>query len=224
MTGVVYTAVIGATDPLPPAPGPIEGLAFVCITDGPDVPGWTMQRISPPAVPTAARAAARALKMRAPERFPDAAWSIWVDASFRLVDVAGLLASAVRLQAPIVGFRHPDRGRIREEARAVLQAGQAPAAAVQRQVQAYQRDGFDTDAAPQSVLTTTGILYREHTSAVAAFDALWAEQLEQFTLRDQLSVDYCARRCGLAIGYWPGHYRDNVFAVYERRRRRPRVA
>lgn len=220
MTGVVYTAVIGQTDPLEAPPPSRHDVAYVCFTDGRPVDGWETR---PVVARGAARPMARGFKTQPQALFPDAQWSVWMDASFRLVDLAALVDAAIATGCPIVGFHHPDRARIVDEAQAIIRAGQAPADAVLRQVRAYQGAGFDRPDVAQRVLTTTGVLFRRHTPAVAAFDALWLTQIELYTVRDQLSVDFCAWRCGLPIGYWPGHYRANPFVVYERLRRRRRA-
>ena len=218
---VVFTAMVGATDAVLPV-RPEPDIEFVCFTDGTErVPGWRMERIdrgNP-------RATARSIKVRPDHYFPDAEWSLWVDASFRfLVPAAEILRAGLVTGCSIVGFRHPDRQRITDEARSIIRAAQAPAGAVTAQVAAYQREGFDTPENPQRVITTTGLLLRQRTPEVAAFNALWSEQL-QLTLRDQLSIDYCAWRRGIPIGYWSGHYRDNPLAAYERRgRARRKVA
>lgn len=211
---IVVSALIGPADSLSPSTFPGR---YVCFTDR-TVLGW--ECLPPPeGYP---RQAARRAKMR----LLDAEWSIWMDASFDLiVDPQVILAAAEATGCDVAGFAHPDRHRIRDEAREVIRFGLAPRDLVERQVESYRLAGFDTDDDEQRILTTTGLLVRKHTPAVREFFNHWAAELEQWTLRDQLSVDYSAWRSGVKVGHLPGHYRDNAFVQYNRlRHREKRVA
>lgn len=217
----VYTALFGpgqpTTLPVPPASAPSTTYTVVTDQDR-DFPGWIVCRQP---LMTQPQQQARWVKTTPPVPAPV---SLWVDATFELlVDPGFIVQQAEQTGAPIVGFCHPDRKRMVEEARAVMRWGLADRARVKAQMAAYQASGFDTDAAPQTQLTTTGLLVRWDTPAVVAFNQLWWRHLQEYTLRDQLSIDYCAWAMQLPIGYLPGHYRANPFARYDRRRRTPRL-
>lgn len=214
---VVATALIGPTESVgrPPVVGP--GVRCVCYTDR-DVQVW--ERLAPPdGYP---RLAARRAKMRVLDDFPDAEWSIWMDAAFDMIrPPQDLVAAAIATGCDVAAFRHHDRDRLRDEAREVIRLGFAPADLVRRQVEAYRLAGFDTDENPQTVLTTTGLLVRRHTPAVQhAFTRRWLDEIERWTIRDQLSVDYTAWRTGVEIGYLPGQYHNNAFVFHDRIRHR----
>lgn len=217
----VYTALLGALAPgtLPP---PVPGAdRYLCITDNQQLVNLGWDVVLAPTLD--ARRAARFAKTH-PHRFcPDAAVSVWIDGSFTLKQSpTTLVATAAALNTDIVAFSHPDRHRMVDEAAIVARLKLADPATVQQQVQAYTAEGFDTESAPIHHLTTTGLLIRWLTPAVHTFNALWHEQLQRFTLRDQLSVDYCAWKLGLTIGYLDGHYRDNPYVQYHRNRRIPK--
>jgi hypothetical protein len=89
---------------------------------------------------------------------------------------------------------------------------------VNRQIRAYQDEGFDTDAEPQRVITTGGLLVRMPSLSVRDFNRLWLEQIHRYTMRDQLSIDYCAWKLGLRIGHLQGVYTANPYALYQRSR------
>lgn len=216
----VVTAWIGAADTLKPPTFTGDHVRYLCVTDREaDVHGWDIVR----ARSEHPRRQARAAKTEIDDIGPSAEVTIWMDASFELlVDPQAIVEAAALTGAPIVGFAHPDRQRIRDEADAIIKARLAPTLDVIRQVSAYRAAGFDTDDVPQQALTTTGLLVRWRTPAVAAFNRFWGMQFDAFTLRDQLSVDFCARAATVPIGYLPGHYRDNVFARYDREAHRAR--
>lgn len=195
----------------------IPGTRFVCYTDR-DVVGWDLRPAPSARTP---RHAARRAKMALLDDFPDEQWSIWVDASFDLLaDPRQIMLAAALTGCDVAAMRHPDRDRIRDEAREIVRLGLASKDRVERQIEAYRLAGFDTDEHPQAALTSTGLLVRRHTPAARAFTQRWREEIERHTLRDQLSVDYAAWRSGVTIGYLPGNYRANPFVRYQRERHR----
>lgn len=213
MTIVVCTAWLGAADTLAPPRVRNPDVRYVCLVDhGRPAPGWDRHMVTTSPYP---RWLARWAKCHA-SWLPAADVTIWMDASFELlVDPVEIASAASETGAPLVGFVHPHRARISEEADAIIRFGLAPATTVRRQLAAYQAAGFDAATQPQRVLTTTGLLVRTSSPAVAALQADWWEEQQQHTLRDQLSLDFCAWRRGVPIGYLPGHYLDNRFVHYD---------
>lgn len=220
---VVYTAWFGSADTLKPPRVINPRVRYVCITDRADqVAGWDFHRVPKTERPRwLARWAKTNLTWLGPHEI-----SIWLDASFELlVDPAQMVTVAALTNAPIVGFVHPDRRRITEEATAIIRFNLAPAVTVHHQIACYQAAGFDTPVAPQQRLTTTGVLVRWNSPDVTRFNDRWWSEIQRHTLRDQLSVDFCAYACRLPIGYLPGDYRGNAFVKYDHRsHRQGRVA
>jgi len=220
---VVCTAWFGTADTLKPPRVANPHVAYVCMTDRHEtIPGWSMHRVERTERP---RWLARWSKTNL-AWLPPHDVSICMDASFELlVDPVALVRVAAETQAPIVGLVHPDRMCISQEAEAIVRFELAPADAVRRQIATYQAAGFDSYGSPQTRLTTTGLLVRWASPDVAAFNAAWWAEQQAHTLRDQLSIDYCAWRRRLPIGYLPGHYRSNAFVRYDHRsHRRGRLA
>lgn len=206
---VVVTALIGPAESAPPV-GPAEpGVRYVCYTDR-EAPGW--ECMAP--VAGLPRYAARYAKTHVHEL--DADVTVWMDASFDLlVPPSRIVAAANDTGHNVAAFAHPDRSTMEEEAAEVMRLGLADVRAVDRQIQAYRRTAF-----PGRPLTTTGLLVRRHTPAVARFNERWWHEIASRTLRDQLSIDFAAWRMGIRIGYLPGHYRANAFVRYDRERHR----
>lgn len=220
---VVCTAWLGSADTLVSPCVRNPHVQHICMTDGTPVPaGWLPHHVAKTDRPRwLARWAKTNLVWLPPHDV-----SIWMDASFELlVDPATIVRAAAGTMAPIVGFVHPDRRRITEEAEAIIRCGQAPVAAVRHQIATYVGAGFDAAGNPQRVLTSTGLLVRWNSPDVQGFNAAWWHELETHTLRDQLSIDYCAWRRRVPIGHLPGHYRHNAFVRYDHTaHRRGRVA
>jgi len=204
---VVYTTVLGDTDPLrePMRPGKTR---FVCFTDQSlQSKVWEIVRLGETSAP---KRTCRSFKQPSHLVFPEADATLWVDAQMHLfVDPLTLLA---RFPGELTGFRHPKRSRIKDECEAIIRAGKAKPDAVRAQLAAYQAEGWDTDTNPQRAITNGGFLLRRHTERVKAFNELWHHEVQSRTLRDQMSLDYCAAKVGLPIHYFPGDMVRNPFS------------
>src|SRR5690606_9472229 len=136
----------------------------------------------------------RKLKQRPHVVFPDAGVTLWMDAAFQLLAAPEkLLAMAT---ADVMGFKHPDRTRITDEAPAIVRAGKGRREDVEAQLAAYQAQGWDTADNPQRYITNGGFLLRRNTDAVRRFNEAWHHEVQTRSLRDQMSIDYCAWREG----------------------------
>jgi hypothetical protein len=225
MKTVVFTALIGPGAPLN-LDLPLIGLnaRAVCLTDreGFVASGWEIIPVPPT---KNFRHTARMVKHAPDELFPDAEYTVWVDASFTfLKPIETIVADALSTGAQIAAFQHPDRKRIRDEADAVIACRQAPREAVERQILAYREQGFDTSTHPQPTLTTTGLLCRLRTPEMAQFNRALRTEICAHTVRDQLCIDYLRWALGVPIGYLQGHYRDNPYVKYHRNRKMLTIA
>lgn len=211
---VVYTTVIGNTKPLH-EPEVESSARFVCYTDQEITsPRWEMVRI--PSSTTPSRDC-RKLKQLSHAAFPDSDATLWIDSNFSLlVDPHDLLG---QYPHPITTFRHPHRNRISDEAKVIVSHGKAPAKVIAAQLATYQADGFDTDTNPQACISAGGFVLRRHTRAVRDFNQAWHHEVQTRSLRDQMSIDYCAWKCGLPIHYFPGSHLENDLARFTRYKR-----
>ena len=208
----VFTAVLGNTDPLH-EPAVDIPCRMICYTDQPRLtsPRWELLRLPPQAAPTRAARRIKALS----HLHTDTLWSLWIDASFVLSADPTTLAR----HGALVAFRHHERSRISDEAAAIIRLGKARAADIRAQLAAYQAAGFDTADKPQTELSENGLILRHHTDAVIALNEAWCQETQTRSLRDQMSLDYCAWRLGLPIARWPGTKRASPVATYRHAKR-----
>jgi hypothetical protein len=201
---IVYTCVFGHTDPLH-EPVVTGSARFVCFTDQPiKSRRWEIVRVDPQNAPTRA---SRMMKARSHAAFPDAEWTLWMDANFSMeVDPESL-----KPHGEFVRFIHRDRARITDEAQEIVRLGKAKPDAIARQLAEYRAAGFDTDANPMHELSCNGVILRRHTPEVVALNEAWAAEISRHTLRDQMSLDYCAWRQGYTLAAWPGNHKVNPY-------------
>jgi len=205
---VVYTAILGGSDTLKPAPVGVADQC-VCLTDAPDQDpkGWQLREWV--VINKSPRLDAWHLRCNSHRLFPRADQVLWLDASFAMLDVAALFRDAG--DAELAGLRHHERSSCYQEGRELVDIGQSLEPDVCAQLDQYAREGF----AP-STLTTSGILLRRQTATVAAFNELWLEEIYRHPGDNtQLSLDYAAWKVGLPITHLQGTYPDNPYVLYD---------
>lgn len=211
---IVYTTVFGNTKPLH-EPQVTGSARFVCFTDQPiDSRHWEIRRV--PTVRAPSREC-RKLKQMSHTTFPDAEITLWMDSPFSLlVDPAEI---ARLYPHPIVAFRHRQRNRIRDEAGVIIEHRKGQPETILAQLAAYHADGFDTDDNPQPLISCGGFLLRRNTGEVNRFNQAWNHEVQTRSLRDQMSIDYCAWKTGVQINHFEGHHLDNRYAMFTRYKR-----
>lgn len=212
---VAYTAIFGDSDSLKQAP-PADRCVLFTDRYPKDARGWDVHEYAGGVTP--ARVIARILKMTPHELFPDAEASVWVDGSIEIRDWNMLMSDTQ--DSEIACFAHPDRSNCYDEARMCIRLERANPSAVQDAIDLYRDDGFSP-----TVLSTTGLFFRRHTSNMSWFNDLWRRHLDRYGTNDQVHVDYCAWKTHVTIDHLQGHYRDNPYAFYDKadhhQRRKP---
>ena len=204
---IVYTTVLGKTDPLH-EPICNSDWRFVCFTDQPiRSKRWEIVQVPPTETP---KRECRKLKLRPHVVFPDADVTLWMDCCFTLLVPPEEIAAQYRSE--FTAFRHHKRRRITDEAEAIIRAGKGKADAIHAQLAAYQADGWDTDYRPQKVIHNGGFLLRRHTPKMIEHAEAWHHEVQTRTLRDQMSVDYCAAKVGMRIDDFAGIVPRNRYA------------
>ena len=213
---VIFTCVFGYTDPLHEPEiiykratscldytgqmihRPQVGCPMICFTDQPIRSSrWEIVRIPTVDAPMRVSRFVKALSHR---WFPKAT-TLYLDANITLRVHLSALES--QYNGDFVNFRHYKRQRITDEADAIIRWKKAKPDAVMAQLRKYQAEGFDTDENPQRELSNNGVILRRPSSAELC-EAWWREISTQ-TLRDQMSLDYCAWKLGRTIQRFDGN-------------------
>ena len=213
---IVYTCVFGDTDRLQ-EPLVKTQARLICFTDQPiQSKGWGIIRVDRLEAP---KRECRKYKQRPYTVFPGESVTLWIDAPFALrVDP---LVLAQKYPGEMTAFVHDKRKRITDECEAIIRAGKALPEAVRAQLAAYKADGFDTDHDPQKKIHNGGALLRRHTSRMEEFGERWHHEVQTRTLRDQMSIDYCASKIGLEINDFAGTVHQNPYFIRIARREKP---
>lgn len=208
MSVVVFTAILGGSDSLKPAPA---GARCVCFTDqaDQDPQGWELVAWEPTENP---RREAWRLRCLPHTLLGPHETSVWVDASFTVTSLPRLLKHSAG--HALSGLQHHARASCYEEGAELVRVGQADAADVRTQLDGYRRRGFH-----HAALTISCVLVRANTAKVHDFNQGWhAEIVRHRGDNTQLSLDYAAWSAGLQVHHLTGVRKDNPYAVPRSRR------
>jgi hypothetical protein len=132
---------------------------------------------------------ARRIKILAHEYLKDYDFTVWHDASIRqIANISDLTCMFKDFKI----MKHPDRDCAYREADAVLKLGKDKPLIVNTQMEHYRKQGF-----PKWVgLVATGVIMRRNTPSVQKLCRLWWEEVERWSIRDQLSFNYALFKLG----------------------------
>jgi len=186
---LVYSAVFGNYDEVRE---PLEPGRYRLYTDGRAPWGWKEYHQPPTNAP---RKMARWWKVAGMPT--DAMFTVWLDGCLQLLVEPDLLVQKwlIDERADIALFAHPVRDCLYQEAKVVKSKAKDFPATVDAQMERYAVKGFPRHFG----LGETPVLVRRNTPAVRAFNLKWWRELEEGSLRDQLSFDYVRWLMGDAI-------------------------
>ena len=201
---VIYTAITGDYDSLkePPrtATHGVELVAFVDRNKPNRDTQW--QRRIPHQGFTDQSRNAKIHKILSHIYFPDKTYSLWIDGSVTIKFSFSIerLISEYLADSDLALFKHYRRTCLYQEAGVALHRRLDDPTIIRRQIESYTRDGYPANAG----LSECCVLLRRHTDAIKDFNEAWWEEIRRGSVRDQISFDYVARRCGLKYRYFPG--------------------
>ncbi|XP_073056027.1 probable hexosyltransferase MUCI70 [Primulina eburnea] len=150
--------------------------------------------------------------------FPNARYSLWVDAKLELVvDPYQILERFLwRKNASFAISRHYRRFDVFVEAEANKAAGKYENASIDFQIEFYKKEGltpFSADKFPITSDVPEGcVIVREHVPISNLFTCLWFNEVDRFTPRDQISF------ATVRVKIWlKTNYRIDMFLDCERR-------
>ena len=202
----VYTCIFGNTDPIHD-PTCEKNVRYVCFTDQ-NIKSdyWEIVKMSKQQFPTRS---ARMMKTLSHKHI-DTEYSLWVDANFTVLECPTKHIG----KDDFVRFVHKDRKRISDEANEIVKLGKAKKEQIKRQLAFYQMQGFDTEQNKQKELSCNSVILRKHTPEIIELNEMWARQIQSHTLRDQMSLDYCAWKLNVKLSAWPGTHDNNPYFLH----------
>lgn len=195
---IVYTAIFGNYDTLSYPPEAPPGTRFVCYTDNLTraCRGWEMRRVTCSMSP---RLCARFHKALAHVFFPDEEITLWHGGNVKLRgDLAAL--STLLQENDIAVVKHSERDCIYDEAAACARWHLDRPETIQRQIEGYRLQGYPEHRG----LNAAFLVLRRNTPRIQRLNELWWSEIEQGSVRDQISFDYCCWKLGITPATVPG--------------------
>lgn len=182
----IYTAIFGNYDDLKEPNVITPGWQYICFTDQP-LQSKTWQIIRREVLPEGPQRTARYYKIMFHQHI-ETEYSMWVDASF--IINCDLNKWWQRFLEPMTCVKHPGRDCVYDEARYCEAFGKDDDWIIEKQIDHYVKSGLPL----RNGLIQSGILMRQLTAEVACLCSIWWQQLQRFSVRDQLAFAYAAWR------------------------------
>lgn len=182
----IYTAIFGEYDRLKEPTFITPGWKYICFTDQPIDQAKTKWVVIRVPVETDPRLSARDIKINFSKWIFDQ-YSIWIDGSFQ-INCNLQKWWADRFRGPMTVIRHPLRSCIYLEA--IEASARGGSENLLKQICHYA----SLQMPPNKGIIQSGILMRERSPEVISFHKVWWNQIEKFSLRDQISfawVEHC---------------------------------
>jgi hypothetical protein len=145
--------------------------------------------------------------------FPEARYSMWIDANVNLVYPFDFeqLVDRFLSDADLCVFRHHARSCIYQEAEACKVRRLDSEPLIDQQVTRYRQEGFP----PRRGLNEAVVILRRHSDAVKNFNQQWWQEICLGSRRDQLSFNYIQWKTGLPIAEFPLSILENNGLFYK---------
>jgi hypothetical protein len=132
-----------------------------------------------------------------PEVFFDDEITMWLDGRFDLVKPPSYYKQF--LKDDIALLKSPFRNCAYEEAKTCIASGMDNVQILERQIERYRSEGFPEDYG----MVGTGIMIRRNTPKMKQFNRLWWQEIQNNSIRDQISFTYVAWTLGIDWGIIP---------------------
>lgn len=182
MSKTIYTAIFGKYDELKEPFFVTPGWRYVCFTDQ-DFSSLTWEVKKVPVMPCGPAKTARYYKIMFHKHI-ETEFSIWIDGTF-IINI-NLDRWWRRFNGPFTAVKHPFDDCIYTDAKACISLGRGDKDMIERQVQVYRAIGIPE----HNGLIASGVLMRQKTGAVNEFCRTWWNQVEHWSVRDQIAYGY----------------------------------
>lgn len=205
----IYTSIIGEIDNLIEPDFDIPGCDLILFTNRKDIQSDVYDVRYWPDIYENERLSSRAPKLLPHFFLSDYEYSMWIDGRvvLRNEQLADFIKHAVS-EKPWAVYSHPERDDLFEEAKLCKEIGKDSAEKIDKQIYRYKSEGYDN----QEELVANTVIIRKHmNSDVAQFNEKWWLEIQNESIRDQLSFPYLAWKHKLEYEIIDGNIRKNKF-------------
>jgi len=195
---IVYTANYDNYDRLRSPWVKSDNADYVCFSDEEfTCEDWEVRQI--PSHDKDPNRSAKIFKILPEKYFPEYEYSLWVDASRLIAIEPQILIDRYLQHSDIAVYRHPFLHCAYDEAQRCNRLQLDRSALIDAQMAAYKKEGYPKNRG----LSENPIILRRHTKNIAELNKLWWLQIETYSKRDQLSLDYSLWKNDIVPKYLP---------------------
>ncbi|SVB72361.1 uncharacterized protein METZ01_LOCUS225215 [marine metagenome] len=210
---VVYTAIFGNIDVLKEVDNKDLSVSYRCFTDNRNLKSNTWKITYCEDLFAYPRLTAKVFKLFPNLIFPNSEESLWVDATFSITGNLTEFFDEYIKDKPIIFFRHPLRDCVYKEAKICALLGKDEDAIIKTQINDYKALGMPK----KNGLVHGGIIFRKHhRQEISKLMEDWWVQINKYSIRDQLSLNFVAWMNGIELHYFTKRILDNNFFEWGR--------
>lgn len=196
---VLYTCIFGDID----KPKSIKfrnNFDYILFTDQKDIKvrGWDVVYIPQNNLISNIKLA-RFYKHHPIQLFPNHKTSVWLDATHYQI---GSIESLID-QSDISAMQHFSNKTLKQELNLCIQLKKDDEQVMSKQVERYYQNGY----VDQNQFFCTTCLIRRHSQVIYEFQEMWWNEIDKFSIRDQLSFSYCLWKKNISCSTIPGFCR-----------------
>jgi GT2 family glycosyltransferase len=184
---VIYTAISGGYDSLKLPEILNPEFDYVLFTDTPTRGSGVFDIRPLPYFHEDTTRMARFVKTHPHQLLPEYDIAIWIDANIMIMgEISPLIDKFLKSKKPVAAIPHPLRKTITQEAKACIRYGKGDVDQIKEQARHYQDIGYETNKLIESNI----MMFNLHDKKIPGFFATWWSEIDKFTRRDQLSLNY----------------------------------
>lgn len=181
---------------------------------------WCHRQLSGDTQLKCPRLIARYHKTQPPAEVLETDVSVWVDSSIKILsDISALVHEFMESGADIGLFRHPSGRTVREEIEFCTSKGMIS----DLETAASQLRRYDAQNISDELIFETPIVFRRNkTPGSSELNSFWWDEIKNFTIRDQVSLNYALAQSKSMAYIWDWHF-DEANAFFRRIPHRPKA-
>lgn len=196
---IIYTSITGQYDSLKDPSIVSSDWEYICYTNNRSLKSKIWNIIYDENLNSVKKV--REIKINTPFEYDEC---IWVDGSIKIQCSLNQFVNKYCMK-DFTLMKHPHRGCVYEEGRACIKRRKDGEDIINQQLSFYSSQNYPINAG----LVATGLMYRKNTKEIKDFCIEWNNQVQQYSVRDQLSFNYVSAKIGL-------DYHTIPFAILEK--------
>ena len=197
---VVYTSIFGNIDSLKEVETKDPSISYQCFTDNKNLKSDSWNIICCEDFLDSPRLTAKAFKLFPHLIFPNSEESLWVDGSYKIKKNLTNFFDAYTNGNSIVFYKHPLRDCPYKEAKVCILLGFDETEIIRNQIRSYKELGMPK----KNGLIHGAVIYRKHSNQeVCKLMEDWWSEINNHSIRDQLSLNFVAWSNGVRLNYVP---------------------